>query len=332
MKSHRILFRRAAVAVCLLFLGSGTALAADKTIRFGDLSWDSAQVHNRIAGFILKHGYGYEPEYIPGETIPIVTGLMRGDVDVDMESWTENIQEVYDKGIASGDLIDLGPNYSDSWQGWLVPTYMIEGDSERGIEATAPDLKSVSDMAKYWELFKDPESPSKGRFHNSIPGWSITDANSRRLKAYGLDKYYTDFMPGSDAALAGSLAAAYRRGEPWFGYYWSPTWVLGLYDMTQLEEPAYDPEIWESTKACAIPPNRVNILVNRKLPERAPDAVAFLRKYETTAELNNRFLAEMRSEKLDTRQVAEWFLKNHEDIWTGWVDAEVADKVKAALE
>ncbi|MFP4033105.1 MAG: glycine betaine ABC transporter substrate-binding protein [Desulfococcaceae bacterium] len=109
------------LALVLVFSVSTGAFSTDKTIRFGDLSWDSVQVHNRIAGFIAEHGYGYDTEYIPGETVPINTGLQRGDLDVNMESWTENIQELYDKGIANGDILDLGPNYPDSWQGWLVP-------------------------------------------------------------------------------------------------------------------------------------------------------------------------------------------------------------------
>lgn len=107
--------------MALVVVSPGFA-ASKKPIRFADLSWDSAQVHNRIAGFIVKNGYGYDAEYLPGETIPLFTGLMMGDLDVNMESWTENIQKVYDKGIKSGDIIDLGPNYPDSWQGWLVPT------------------------------------------------------------------------------------------------------------------------------------------------------------------------------------------------------------------
>lgn len=324
------------IAVCALVLFPalmvGNAWSADKKIIFSDKSWDSIQVHNRIAGFILEHGFGYEPEYMVGETIPMVTGLMRGDVDVDMESWTQNIQELYDKGIKEGTILDLGSNYPDSWQGWLVPTYVIKGDPERGIEPMAPELKSVFDMPKYKELFKDPENPDKGRFHNSIPGWAVTKFNSEKLKSYGLDEHYTDFLPGSDAALAGSMAAAYKRGKPWFGYYWSPTWVLGKYDMTPLEEPPYDKEIWEKNKACAFEPVDVNILVNSKLPERAPEVAAFLMEYETTADQCNKILAYMEESKADTMEAAKWFLKTYESVWTGWVKPEVAEKVKAELK
>ena len=80
-------------ALSLFFLFSGHVLAAsNKPIRFADKSWDSPQVLNRIAGFIIKHGYKYEVEYVPGETIILFAGLTKGDIDVDMEWWYLNFQ------------------------------------------------------------------------------------------------------------------------------------------------------------------------------------------------------------------------------------------------
>lgn len=330
-KSHRRWLILGCLSLLLAMMAGGAAWGKPQKIVFADLSWDSIQVHNRIAGFIIKHGLGYEPEYVAAETVLGVTGVMMGDIDVDMESWTENIQEVYDKGIRQGKLIDLGPCFPDSWQGWLVPTYMIKGDPERGIKPSAPGLKSVYDMPKYWKLFQDPETPDKGRFYNCIAGWACAKYNEQRLKAYGLDKYYTNFIPGSDAALSGSMMAAYKKGNAWFGYYWAPTWVLGKLDMTPLEEPPYDPAVWESTKGCGWAPTQVNILINHKLPQKAPDVVAFLKKYETNQKMNNKFLAYMQDTKAKTDEAAVWFLKNYEPVWTQWVSDEVAAKVKAAL-
>lgn len=317
------------VALCLSFPFS--ALAGKGTIRFADASWDSIQVHNRIAGFIVKHGYGYDVDYITGDTIMLVTGLIEGDVDVDMESWTENIQELYDKGVNAGKIIDVGSNFPDNWQGWLVPTYMIKGDNKRGIKPVAPDLQSVFDLAKYWQLFKDPENPSKGRFYNSIPGWGCTKINSEKLKAYGLDKTFNDFITGSDAALAGSMAAAVKRGKSWVGYYWEPTWVLGKLDMTRLEEPPYSDECWNKNKGCAYKSVHVNILINNSMLKKAPAVVEMLKKYETTTAMANEFLAYMQDTKGKSEDGAIWFLKNKENVWTTWVPADVAQKVKAAL-
>ena len=328
-----VLVLTATLLIPLLITGcTSSAPSAAKPIVFGDISWDSAQVHDRIAAFILEHGYGYEIDFIPGDTAPLWLGLRKGDVDVIMESWTENIQDIYDKTVGGGLALDLGSNYPDSNQGWLVPTYVIKGDAERGIEPMAPDLKSVFDLPEYWELFKDKEAPSKGRFHNSIPGWKCTELNSLKLQAYGLDEYYNDFLTGSDAALSGSMMAAYEKGEPWFGYYWEPTWVLGLMDMTYLEEPPYDQAEYDAeTYGCAFCPTQVNIIVNAEFAKRAPDAVEFFRKYETTAAQNNKVLAYMQETGADTTEAAIYFLKEYEPVWTQWVSADVANKVKTAL-
>jgi len=314
-------------ALLLLIPFAGCAAEAPEKgpIVFADLGWDSAQVHNRIAAFILENGYGYpKSEMIPGETIALFQGLARGDIDVNMECWVENQQEAYDKAIAAGDVVDLGSNFPDNWQGWLVPTYMIEnGDLPKGV--------SVDDLPKYWELFKDPEDPTKGRFVNSVPGWECTGINTEKLKVYGLDEYFTDFIAGSDAALSGSMAGAYEKGEPWFGYYWSPTWVLGKLDMTPIEEPPFDEEIWETTHACAYPANKVNIVVNAGFLDGAPDVVEFLKKYETTAAMANKALAYMQETKASTEEAAIYFLQEYESVWTKWVPSDIADKVKAAL-
>ncbi len=327
------LIRFIMLLVCMsLVLLPVVASAAKGTIRFGDFGWDSAQVHNRIAGFIIEHGMGYDLDFIPGDTIMLNTAMLQDDVDINMESWTENIQELYDKMIKSGKVADLGSNFSDNWQGWLVPTYMIKGDPKRGIKPMAPDLKSVSDLSKYWKLFKDPEVPTKGRFYNSIPGWACTKINSTKLKTYGLDKYFNDFITGSDAALSGSMAAAVKKGKPWVGYYWEPTWVLGKLDMTRLEEPAFDQKVWDKDKGCTYGAVKVNILVNTKLFKSAPDVVEMLRKYETTTAMVNKILATMMGTKGSTEDGAIWFLKNRADVWTKWISADVAGKVKAALK
>jgi glycine betaine/proline transport system substrate-binding protein len=51
--------------------------------------------------------------------------------------------------------------FDDAAQGFYVPRYLVEGDAERGIEPLAPDLRSVSDLPRYAELFRDPSSPTR---------------------------------------------------------------------------------------------------------------------------------------------------------------------------
>ena len=137
---------------------------------------------------------------------------------------------------------------------------------------------------------------------------------------------------GSGSALTASMVAAYKRGKAWLGYYWAPTWVLGKLDMTKLEEPPYNKEIFDNTSACAYPSVKCDILVHKNLPKWAPDVAEFLKKYKTTLALNNTILAHMQETKSTTRETAIWFLENYEDLWTQWMNPKVAAKVKAALK
>src|SRR5699024_11288648 len=90
-------------------------------------------------------------------------------------------------------------NFDDNFQGLYVPTYVIEGDPERGIEPMAPDLKYITDLPDYWELFKDPEDDSKGRVIGSISGWTVDEILFDGFEHYNLDESYNYFRPGSES-------------------------------------------------------------------------------------------------------------------------------------
>lgn len=316
--------------------GGSSKLGSDKPkLALVDVSWDSIKVHNRIVGYILKHGYDYpEPEYLFAETLPALQGMVKGNIDIYMEVWADNFVETWEDALAAGTVKNLGNNFPDAPQGWYVPTYMIEGDAERGIEAVAPDLKKTTDLPRYRELFKDPEVPGKGRFHNSPPGWMCTSINAVKLKSYGLDQNYNNFTTGSDLAMVASMVAAYEKGEPWFGYYWEPTCVMGKLDMTLLEEPEFDEAIWEDedNRACAYPAAQVFVGINSGLEEKAPEVVEFLRKYETDLDQNNDFLAYMGDHDNDEKAAAIYFLKKYKEQWHNWVPTDIAAKVDQALE
>ena len=107
MKGTRCLFFYIFIALVMITLVGGVAPAvAKKTIIFADLGWDSAQVHNRIAGIVVEKGLGYPIKFVQGETIMLNTALIQakgGEApNVNMETWTENWQELYDEGLAKG--------------------------------------------------------------------------------------------------------------------------------------------------------------------------------------------------------------------------------------
>ena len=69
------------------------------TIVFADLSWDSVQIQNAVARYILENGYGYETDAVFGDTLPLLVALRAGDVNVNMEIWLPNQEEPLLAGV-----------------------------------------------------------------------------------------------------------------------------------------------------------------------------------------------------------------------------------------
>ena len=240
----------------------------NRDVIFAGFDWDSAQLHNAIVRYVLEEGFDCTTDDIPGSTVPLMQGLVRGDVDIYIELWINNAPEIYYEALDKGEVVDLG-NSTNALEGWFVPSYVINGDSERGLEPLAPDLKSVADLPNYASVFTDPEEPEKGRFYNCVIGWQCEQVNSQKLETYGLTNSFTNFRPGSAAAFDAEIEAAYRQGEPILIYYWGPTWILGTFDLVALEEPEYSDECWEGDKGCAYPTGIINIAASKEFVEGA---------------------------------------------------------------
>jgi glycine betaine/proline transport system substrate-binding protein len=164
----------------------------------------------------------------------------------------------------------------------------------------------------------EDENPGMGVVYGGVAGWSQLAISQEIFDEAGLGDSFNLAIAGSGAALAGTMVGAYEKKEPWVGYYWAPTAVLGKLDMVRLKGSEFDPA-------------DVNILVNKSMLEKAPEVVEFLKNYSTTVADNNEFLAVMDDQELDSEETAIWFLENKEAVWTKWVDADVAERVKAAL-
>ena len=97
---------------------------AKQEVVFADAGWDSVKFHNAVAGFIGTHAYNITPKIISGSTPIIQTALLRGDVDVHMELWTDNVP-TFEADMKTGKLLNLGINFDDDKQGLYVPRYLI---------------------------------------------------------------------------------------------------------------------------------------------------------------------------------------------------------------
>ena len=320
-----------------------TSANAGCKVHLGDFDWDSANIHTAIAGYIIEKGYGCEVESTKGSTTPIMAALFDQQIDIITEVWRDNLVQLIEDNLAKGTIVELGVNTPSSTQGFYVdkPT------------ADKYNLVSVDDMKKpeIAKLFADPEAPGKGRMTSCISGWTCYTINMVKHKVYGLDKYYTNFDPGSGGALDAAIAGAFKKGKPVFSYYWTPTGLMGKVDLVQLKEPAYKADCWtkmmkvvEDIKANgpdAYKDTCASAYVDMALTKSASTTFAnnpankkiidFVKAYTLpTAEVNKSLAFYMDESGGDMEATAKNFLKGS-SAWTKWVPADVAKKVKASL-
>ena len=71
--------------------------------------------------------------------------------------------------------------------------------------------------------------------------------------------------------------------------------------------------------------------VNKKVADAEPDVVAFLGKFYMSSANVESALAHMDMTGDDAEHIAMWWLDNNEDVWSQWVSAAQAAKVKDAI-
>lgn len=316
-----------------------SAAAEERTpIHFGAIGWESGALTTEILRLIVEHGFGYPTDTLPGSTVSMEVALARNDLQVIAEEWAGR-SPAWVKAEQAGQVFALGDTVKNAEEGWWVPAYVIKGDPARNLKALAPDLRSVEDLKRYPQVFRDPETPEKGRFLNSPSGWTSETVNSQKLKAYGLDTLYNNFRSGSGAALDAEIGSAIRRGQPVLFYYWSPTPLMGRYDLVRLEEPPFDPAAWATLTDAKNPhpkgsrslPAKLSIGVSAPFREHYPDLVAVFEKVDLPIDRLNKALAHMSETRQSPREAALMFLRDHPAVWKAWLPAEVAAKVEGAL-
>jgi glycine betaine/proline transport system substrate-binding protein len=90
-----------------------------------------------------------------------------------------------------------------------------------------------------------------------------------------------------------------------------------------------DPEC-QSPVAGAYPKASIQKTIPTALQSDAPEIAAFFAEINVPTDQVNALLAWADEENAEPAQLAEYFLANYESLWTQWVPADVAEKVKAA--
>ena len=331
------LLMSAVVAGLMTFMSQG-ATAACGTVTIAEMNWASAGLMANVDKIILN-AMGCNAELVPGDTMPTFTSMNeKGQPDVAPEVWTNAMAVPLKKAFGEGRLHSAnGAPISGLGEGWWIPP------------ATAkkhPELKTVLDILKRPDLFPYAEDKSKGAFVTCPAGWGCQLTNANLFRAFEMEKKgWVLVDPGSSAGLNGSMSKAVDSGKNWFGYYWSPTAMIGKYNMVKVPfgVPFVGKEHWDGCivkpeQECANPKpsawtvSEVQTLITDSFKKKGgAAATAYLKSRTYPGAVMNSLLVYMQDNKADGADAAVEFLRKHEEIWTKWVPANVVAKVKASL-
>ncbi|WP_313615445.1 ABC transporter substrate-binding protein [Agrobacterium sp.] len=331
----KMLLASTVLAVGLAGLAT-TASANDcGTVTIANMNWQSAEVAANVDKLILEAGYGCTAELVAGDTVPTLTSMAeKGQPDIAPEAWVSLQPEIVSRGISEGKFVSAAKILSDgAVQGWWIPKYVADAN---------PELKTIGDLMKNPKLFPAPEDSSKGAVFNGPQGWGGTVVTAQLFKAYDGEKAgFTLVDTGSAAGLDGAIAKAYEAKQPWVGYYWAPTALLGKYEMVKLDfDTSYDADEWKrctSVADCADPKlnawqtDTVETVVAKSFADRSGPVMDYLNKRAWTNDTVNKLIAWMSDNQATGEEGAKYFLKNNEALWTTWVSPDVAEKIKASL-
>ena len=297
------------------------------TVIFSDLNWQSAQLQNHIARYIVENGYGYPTNAVSSPILQAVQALRDGDIQVVMEVWLPIWSLAWEEALESGEVLSPGASLGKHWESaFVIPAYL---------QAQHPGLDSVEDLKeqRYKDLFKTAETAEKARLVSCVVGLACEMTNAEQVEAYGLADHVHMVNPISGQALDASLNDAYERREPWLGYQWGTSGPALLLDLVRLEEPEYSDECWQTTKACAYEDSTILIGINASLPDLAPDVVEFLRQWDFSIDIHLRNVSRWQDSNpgASLEDAAIYWLGSNVGIWSGWVTGEAATGILATL-
>lgn len=292
-----------------------------------EMNWKSSAAITQVAKFLMEQGYGCDVQVVPSSTVPAVTSLSEnGEPDIVTEMWVNGGGEAYKKLVAEGRVKELTQVLEPGGvEGWWIPKSLAEKH---------PELTTIDGIIANPELVGS-------RFNNCPEGWGCRVANDNifralKLKEAGIDR----FDHGSGETLAASIAAAFDNGEPWFGYYWAPTAILGKYEMTQVSLGPVDPEIHhrnqeadrDNPEVSDYPPSPVWTVVSTEFETEKPEIAALMSNIKFSVADMNALLAWQDDNNASSEEAAVNFLMNNKETWAGWLSDDAKEKLAALLQ
>ncbi|MBD0863228.1 hypothetical protein IA539_18810 [Gordonia sp. zg691] len=298
------------------------AIAEEDPVVLIQNNWTSQLIQSRLAYRVLEE-MGAEVQLSPVDWAASFPAMATSDDTVLMELWDLTSQELIENYVENDKtVVDLGDTGPTAEEGWYVPTYVIKGDPERGIEATCPGLPNWEALNDCVDVFA-PTPGAKGRYFSGDVAWGEQYGDVQRIKNLDLD--YEISFAGSEAALGAEFTRAYERGEPVLGLMWSPHFLTAKYDLTRVEFPPYSDECWGTTYACNWGDISLRKMASAGFAAAHPVAAEFLDNYTLSIEALDEMMVNVDEGGMSVDEAVDAWMQASPDVWQAWIPQVQAD-------
>ncbi|KJH83688.1 glycine betaine ABC transporter substrate-binding protein [Stutzerimonas stutzeri] len=267
-------------------LGMATSMAADKPeLKIGYVNgWDDSVAATHVAGEILGSNLGYPVKLQPVEPAIMWQGVARGDLDATLSAWLPATHGEYFEKLKDK-VVVLGTNYEGAKIGLIVPDYV--------------EAKSIEDLNKYSDAFD-------GKITGIDAGAGVMRRTEDAIKQYDLN---VRLMPSSGPAMTTALTRAEKAQKPIVVTGWIPHWMFAKWKLRFLEDP----------KKVFGDDEHVDTVANPALASKAPEAEAFLKKFNWGPEEVGEVMLAIRDGAKPDAAAREW-VKNHPERVASWLE------------
>ena len=283
MKMRRLL---GAAATLVVAMSSTLASADSKTLSIGYVDgWSDSVATTHVAAEVIKAKLGYDVKLQAVATGIMWQGVATGKLDAMLSAWLPVTHGEY-WAKNKDKVVDYGPNFKDAKIGLIVPEYV--------------KAKSIEDLKT--------DTTFKNKIVGIDAGSGVMLKTDEAIKAYGLDY---KLQASSGAAMIAELTRAEDKQESIAVTGWVPHWMFAKWKLRFLDDP----------KGIYGAAETVNSIGSKGLEKKAPDVVAFLKKFQWASkdEIGEVMLAIQEGAKPDAaakdwvakhpERVAEWLAK-----------------------
>ena len=277
MKMRRLL---GAAATLVVAMSSTLASADSKTLSIGYVDgWSDSVATTHVAAEVIKQKLGYDVKLQAVATGIMWQGVATGKLDAMLSAWLPVTHgEYWTKN--KDKVVDYGPNFKDAKIGLIVPEYV--------------KAKSIEDLKT--------DTTFKNKIVGIDAGSGVMLKTDEAIKAYGLDY---KLQASSGAAMIAELTRAEDKQESIAVTGWVPHWMFAKWKLRFLDDP----------KGIYGAAETVNSIGSKGLEKKAPEVVAFLKKFQWASkdEIGEVMLAIQEGAKPDAA-AKDWVAKHPERV------------------